>query len=240
LIEIPVSEQYGMIFVRATPNGEAINVEEFLGEMAPLIQALDLDQAELIKSDRLDLETNWKIALDTFCEPYHVPALHPRTLAPQLVPLVSIQDSFGKHARYATPARYIQRFVGIPESEWSDSNYSAVHYIFPNCTFTYADAIDGQTPIFAMFRMFPGSEPGKAVTLSTTYKPKTASGNIDYEELHDNVMHIVQTEDFVVAANSWRSLLHAPDDMQLVLGRNELLLQIYHRELAKAAGMPLD
>lgn len=246
LIEIPVAEQYGMIFVRPNPDpstiDEAIDVDEFLGEMSPLIQALELDHAELVKSDRLDLETNWKIALDTFCEPYHVPAMHPQTLAPQLVPLVSIQDSYGKHGRYAGPARYVKEFVGKPEEEWQDSNYSAVHYIFPNCTFTYADAIDGQTPVFAMFRLFPGSEPGQAIALSTTYKPKAAAhaDNAGFEELHDNVMHIVQNEDFVVAANSWDSLQHAPEGMKLVFGRNELLLQIAHAELAKAAGMPLE
>ncbi len=242
LIQIPVTEQYGMIFVRPTPGGEAIDVDDFLGEMSTLIQALDLDHAELVKSDRIDLETNWKIALDTFCEPYHVPSLHPQTLAPQLVPLVSIQDSYGIHGRYAGPARYVKDFVGKPEEKWQESNYSAVHYIFPNCTFTYADAIDGQTPVFAMFRLFPGSEPGKAIALSTTYKPKAAANadNSGFEELHDNVMNIVQTEDFVVAANSWNSLQHAPKDMKLVFGRNELLLQIAHRELAKAAGMPLE
>lgn len=242
LIEIPVAEQYGMIYVRPTPGGDAIDIDGFLGEMSPLIQALDLEHAELVKSDQIHLETNWKIALDTFCESYHVPALHPQTLAPQLVPLVSIQDRYGKHGRYAGPARYVKEFVGKPEEEWKQSNYSAVHYIFPNCTFTYADAIDGQTPVFAMFRLFPGSEPGKSIALSTTYKPKAASqaDNSGFEELHRNVINIVKTEDFVIAADSWKSMQHAPEDMKLVFGRNELLLQIYHRELAKAADMPLD
>jgi carnitine monooxygenase subunit len=240
LIEIPVSEQYGMIFVRPTPGAEAIDINEFLGEMSPLIQALELEHAELVKSDRIDLETNWKLALDTFCEPYHVPALHPKTLAPQLVPLVSIQDSYGKHGRYAGPARYVKEFVGKSEDQWQNSNYSAVHYIFPNCTFTYADAIDGQTPVFAMFRLFPGTEPGKAIALSTTYKPKAAAhaDNSGFEALHDNVMNIVKTEDFIIAADSWKSLQHAPKNMKLVFGRNELLLHIAHREIAQAAGMP--
>ena len=114
-------------------------------------------------------------------------------------------------------------------------------YIYPNTTFTYADAIDGNTPIFAMYRLFPGDQVGKAVALSTTYKPGAAAESDDkaFAELHDTVLDIVRNEDFVVAAGVWQSLQYAPPDMELVFGRNELMLQVCHRGLAEATGMPL-
>ena len=46
-------------------------------------------------------------------------------------------------------------------------------------------------------------------------------------------------ERIVAAASTWRSLQYAPADTSLVFGRHEVILQEYHRELARRAGMPL-
>ena len=162
---LPVTEWEGFIFVHADPGAGEIDVEAFLGPAAPLYKAMELGRASLVATTELRIETNWKIALDTFCESYHVPATHPQTLAPQLVPLVSIDDSFGRHHRYSGPNRYMEECVGKPEQEWADTHYSAVHYLFPNSTFTYADAIDGETPVFVMYRLFPGNNPGEAISV---------------------------------------------------------------------------
>jgi hypothetical protein len=53
-------------------------------------------------------------------------------------------------------------------------------------------------------------------------------------------MHVVSSEDFAIAADSWRRLAHAPADLRLTFGRNEMLLQHNHRQIAELAGMPLE
>jgi phenylpropionate dioxygenase-like ring-hydroxylating dioxygenase large terminal subunit len=242
LFPVPVSEWGGMIFVRADEKAGAIDVEAFLGPMAPLIKAMELETAQFVARDELRADTNWKMALDTFCESYHVPATHPETLAPQLVPLVSIDDSFGRHHRYSGPNRYMQECVGVDEAEWPESHYSAVHYVFPNTTFTYADAIDGDTPVFAMFRLFPGDEPGQTRALATTCKPGSALEVEDasFQQLHEHVLHIVSTEDFKVAQALWQNYSRAPQPAPVVFGRNEMILQRYHVDIADQIGMPLE
>ncbi len=242
LHRVPVSEWAGLIFVCADPAAPEFEAREFLGPMADLIAAMELDQASLVARDALEVDSNWKMALDTFCESYHVPATHPETLAPQLVPLVAIDDSFGRHHRYSGPNRYMLDCVGKPEAEWPQSHYSAVHYLFPNTTFTFADAIDGQTPVFAMFRLFPGSNPGQALALSTTCKPAGASAEADeaFQALHDHVLHIVRTEDFHMARSLWQNYSSAPQATPVVFGRNEMILQRYHTDLAELVGMPLE
>jgi hypothetical protein len=61
--------------------------------------------------------------------------------------------------------------VGKPESEWPSSSYSGVHCIFPSTTFTYTDSIDGETPVSALFRLFPGREIGQTEVLFSTFEP---------------------------------------------------------------------
>lgn len=243
LIPIPVSEWAGLLFVMADPLGGPIDAEAFLGDLAPIIQAMELESAVLVKTERMDvIETNWKLALDTFCEGYHVPVVHSNSLGDQVVPFITIQDIMGIHGRYVGPGRHLESLVGKPEAQWPDSNYSAVHYIFPNTTFTYTDSIDGETPFLTLFRLFPGDSVGKAECLFSSFKPSASAQLSDAEflKLHDALHALVKNEDFVTASNTWRSLQHAPDWSTLVFGRHEVILREYHRELAQRAGMPLD
>jgi phenylpropionate dioxygenase-like ring-hydroxylating dioxygenase large terminal subunit len=243
LTPVPVSEWHGMIFVRADPSGETLDVEAFLGEMAPIVVAMELESVALVKAERMDVvDTNWKLAMDTFCEGYHVPVVHGQSLGDQVVPFVTVQDLFGSHGRYIGPGRQLEALAGTPESEWPDSNYSAVHYIFPNTTFTYTDSIDGETPVFTLFRLFPGKSIDETFVLYSTFRPGRPSPlpDAEFQALHDQLHVVVRDEDFVTAANTWRSLQYAPKDMKLVFGRHEIILQEYHRNLARAAGLPLD
>ena len=92
-----------------------------------------------------------------------------------------------------------------------------------------------------MFRLFPGTSPGEATTLATTYR-RRESGDASDEALaalHDTVEAIVVDEDYRVAADTWRSLVHAPPGFRCVFGRVEPLLQALHRDLAEVVGMPL-
>lgn len=243
LVPVPVSEWHGMIFVRADPKGDPIDVADFLGEMAPIVRAMELESVALVKTEHMDgVDTNWKLAMDTFCEGYHVPVVHGNSLGDQVVPFVTVQDLYGAHGRYVGPGRHLAELVGRPETEWPDSNYSAVHYIFPNATFTYTDSIDGETPVFTLFRLFPGDSIGQAKVLFSTFRPSrsTRLSDQDFEGLHDQLHVVVRDEDFVTAARTWHSLKHAPRDAKLVFGRHEVLLQAYHSELARRAGMPLE
>jgi phenylpropionate dioxygenase-like ring-hydroxylating dioxygenase large terminal subunit len=240
LVALPVQEWRGMIFVRTTP-GEPLDVEDFLGEMAPLLSALELDRLEPVRADRFEEETNWKIALDTFCETYHVPALHRDSLNTNLISYVAIFDRYGRHHRYSGPGEDFLALVDKPEADWPTDGYQAVHYLFPNTTLAYTHAFDGRTPVVSMFRIFPGASPGHSVTLGATYRRSDAPDPSDelISQMHDIVLDVVRNEDYRVARGSWKSLSHAPPGFELVTGRTEPILRQYHRDLAEASRMPL-
>ena len=244
LVRVPVAEWHGMIFVIARPGEDSIDVERFLGPIAPLLAALEFAGATPVHADRLAVRANWKLALDSFCEPYHVPAAHPRTLAPALVPWVAIYDRFGRHQRYASPGIELKNYAGKDDAGLPEPYYQGVHSLFPNTTFTVGRlvGIGNREPFIAFYRIFPGETVGEAVALGSIYLPRGGDPATipDLEKAHASIMHVVSSEDFVIAADSWRRLAAAPADFRLTFGRNEMLLQHNHRQIAELAGMPLD
>jgi len=242
LVRVPVAEKHGLIFVRCQPGTGEIDIDEFLGPMLPLIRSFDMAGASLIKSDQLAVETNWKLAVDISCEGYHVPATHPTTLHPYLVPFLTIHDSFGSHHRFCGPSRHLEQCLGKPESDWPASNYSAVHYLFPNTILTYTDAIDGSVPVLAVNRSFPGKSVGEASIHYTTYKPSRASraDNEGFLKLHEAVFNINRTEDIPTVTRIWNNYANLATPGKVVFGRNEMVLQNYHSDIARAIGMPLE
>lgn len=241
LIRVPVAEKYGLIFVRCTADGAPIDIDEFLGPMAPLLRSFELDEAGLIGLDQIKVEANWKLAVDISCEGYHVPATHPQTLSPQLMPFLTIHDHFGRHHRFCGPSRALEQCVGKPEQEWPVSNYSAVHYLFPNTVLTYTDAIDGNMPVLAINRSFPGDRIGEATVLYSTYKPgpSAAAADADFHKLHAAILDINRTEDIPTVEQVWRNYRSLSQPQTVVFGRNEMVLQKYHAEIARCIGMPL-
>ena len=57
--------------------------------------------------------------------------------------------------------------------------------------------------------------------------------------MHGAILEIVGSEDYGIARKVWQSLRFGSPGIKFVLGRNELLVQQYHREIAERIGMPL-
>ncbi|MBW2422335.1 MAG: aromatic ring-hydroxylating dioxygenase subunit alpha [Deltaproteobacteria bacterium] len=241
LVPVPVAEWGGMVFVRATPRGAPIDVEAFLGPIAPLLEALELGSLRKVAADRLDVRANWKLALDMGREVYHVPVVHRDTLSPNLHPHVAVFDCYGPHSRFSGAGRDFDALVGRPEEEWPEMSYQAVHYLFPNTTLSFTHSVDGKTPVVTMSRVFPGASIGESSTLLATYRRRETDGVEDegIAAMHQAVVGIVEGEDYGVAHKVWQCIEHGAPEAGFLLGRNELLVQRYHRDIAERIGMPL-
>ena len=79
LVRLPVEEKYGMVFAGMHPDVK-VSVDEILGHMAPVFERWELGATRFVDQHEWKLKTNWKLALDTFCEGYHFLALHKNTL----------------------------------------------------------------------------------------------------------------------------------------------------------------
>ena len=242
LVRVPVAEWGGMVFVKAHAGEEAIDVEAWLGEMGPPLLELNLEGAHLIKHSRVDVEANWKYALDTYGEGYHFGALHPTTFGVSTVSNVILYDDFDPHYRVNfTNTGYLD-LVGVDESQWPPSPYGGSHLVFPN-SIVYGAPMEGGGRMIGMYRLYPGDVPGRSFTIMSTYRAADApeeTPDAAFEAAHDFIQTVVTTEDYSVSKEGQRNLSYAPKGFRIVYGRNEIALQNVHRNIAALIGMPME
>ena len=232
LIELPVAEWGGMIFVRADPDGEEIDVPAHLGAFADELLHLELERARPARHSRLETRTNWKYAWDTYCESYHFASLHATTVAPRLASNIMAMTPYGPHARMGFPRKDWKTLAERPESEWPANDYCGNYFIFPNINLNVSAGPNGEM-FYGFYHLYPGAEVGQTVTRMATYRPAHADGDhpdSDWASLHDFIEQVVRTEDYSVSEEGYRNLCHAPAGFTSVLGANEVLVQKWHAD----------
>ena len=241
LVEVPCAEHIGLVFVRANPEAEAFDPKEFLGEYADVLSLLELWRAEPVKKGTMHAESNWKFALDTYGESYHFGTLHKSTIAKTNYSDKQVFEGFGKHHRVNFPNFATGDLLDKDESDWPETLYGGVHYLFPNTVIFFGAVADG---VFftQVFRLFPDGV-GKTNCQFAVYAPFGVESDAHRESCiaaYDATATVVQDEDYRVASHGYANLLSAPKNHQVVLGANELALQIVHQHIADTIGMPLD
>lgn len=242
LVRVPVAEWHGMIFVKASPGEEEIDVEAHLGRFAPELAQLDFATAKHVRSGRLEVAANWKYALDTYGEGYHFATLHPETIGKMSLTDVMFYDDYAPHHRIAFPRREMVEDAALPEEEWPEIPHGGIHLLFPNTIIQVEKMSPELEFIYGFYRLFPGDTPDRAFSLMSNYRP----GDIPdeepmtmWEEVHELVKTVVSTEDYSVSAGGQHNLKYAPPGFKLVYGANEISLQRFHRRIAEAIGFPI-
>jgi phenylpropionate dioxygenase-like ring-hydroxylating dioxygenase large terminal subunit len=233
LICVPVVEYKGMIFVKAHAGEEEINIEAFLGSFAPEIAQLDFAKMRLVKETRLEIDANWKYALDTYGEAYHFNSLHPSSIGGTHFTDIMCYDDFDPHHRIAYPYKHVAEYMDRPEEEWPEEPFNAVHLLFPNVILNIWQIPEGHA--YSIYRLYPGETVSSGFALTATYRPDSAdaqSSDQPWIELHDFIEDIVINEDYSVSRDGQANLKHAPEGFEVLYGSNEIALQNYHLRLA--------
>lgn len=241
LIELPCAEHIGLVFVKADPDAGEIDAEAFLGDYANVLAQLELWRAEPVKKGVLTADSNWKFALDTYGESYHFSTLHKSTIANTNYTDKQVFEGFGPHHRIEFPKLSTGDLIGLDESEWPETIYGGVHYLFPNTVIFFGAVAEG---VFftQVFRLFPDGV-GKTRCQFAVYAPFGVESEVHRESCiaaYDATATVVQDEDYRVASHGYANLMAAAKDYHVVLGANELALQVVHEHIAKTIGMPLD
>lgn len=235
LIPVPVAEWNGVIFVRAVPRGDAIDVEDWLGPMGDELAHLELAKARPVRTSVIPAAANWKYAFDTYGESYHFATLHPTTIGALAFSNTMTHRPMGRHVRLGFPRADFVDYGGKPEEEWPHSDYGGLYMLFPNMVIN-VNGLPGGGMFYGVSRVFPGETPGESVTLMTTYRP---GHEIDdrpddaWVQMHDFIQKVVSTEDYSVSAEGQRNLGWAPDDFHMTFGANEAVLQKQHGEIER-------
>ena len=129
---LPITEKYGMIWVGPRP-GMRLEVDGLLDGVARDLADYALEGYHHYETRVLRREMNWKLAVDTFCETYHLSHLHPDTVGPLFHTNRATFDAFGRNHRLIAARRTIDELRGQREDSWNVFDHTAMIYVlFPN------------------------------------------------------------------------------------------------------------
>ncbi len=239
LVELPCEEKYGLVYVAPAPDA-TFDIDEHLGDLAPELAGWRLERARFIETGEWRLASNWKLALDTFCEGYHFGPLHPETIAPLAMTNTMTYDRYGRHGehhRLGFPLKSVVDLADRPEEEWGDphAHFNFVYYIFPNISLLVSpNEIE-------FFQLYPGERVGEHLTRYSAYTREAPEDDARWQEAREHfqfIYDVVDREDYRVSAAVQRNF-----DTGLrrytTFGRNEPSLINMHRTFRKMAGLPL-
>ena len=239
LIELPAAERHGMLWVRPTP-GDAIDVDEMLGDLADDMANWDLPAHSYAASQTIRADVNWKLAIDTFGENYHFDVLHRNTLAADIRGNLQTHDVFGRNYRmvFALAKRFEELGDAAPNLDERPfrSMTLSVYFVYPNTVFLVDQgSLD-------VVRIFPdGDSPRRSRTAHSFYlteKARHAFAGYRFEERFVGFNAVVEREDYAMAASTQRCA-DAGIQSHVLFGRNEPALLHYHNVHRQALGRPL-
>ncbi|MEE6137882.1 SRPBCC family protein [Mycobacterium sp. 050128] len=231
LTELPAAEFAGFLWV-ALDKDATLDVAAHLGPLADELDSWGIGRWSPLGEKVLDVPINWKLAVDTFAENYHFATVHRDTFATIARSNCTVFDSYGPHHRLIFPLNAILELENVPEEQWDPfHNMVVIYALFPNIVISVTIA-NGE-----LFRIYPGDEPGRSITVHQNSTPLdlseesiAAGAQAVFEYAHATV----RDEDYKLVEGLQANLSSGARD-HLVFGRNEPGLQ--HRHIAWAEAL---
>lgn len=237
LVRLPSAERHGMLFVRARPvqPGESptLAVDADLGPLAADLAALDLARFPFYSVDRVSPRINWKFAIDTFLEGYHIPHLHRRTIAPYFIGNCGTFDGAGLNGRMCVAKTSIASLREQPEAERRfRPHVVSIYQLFPNALLIW------QLDHVEAWRAFPDrDDPSRCTVEMTIYRPaETDKPDSYWEKNRDIAIRTVLEEDFPLGERMQIGFESGAVD-EVIYGRNEPSLVHFHSSIRNALGL---
>ncbi|MCB2073687.1 MAG: aromatic ring-hydroxylating dioxygenase subunit alpha [Novosphingobium sp.] len=234
LVECPAEERHGMVFVQASPGG-TMDLDAHLGDFGAELERLDFAGSEPFMEQKFQSTSNWKFAMDTYLESYHLPTLHRDTFAHVFESNLFLLDMFGPHYRFTFPHKGLEKWIGRPEEEWPIDAMPITYFLFPN-TIIAVGSVSANGSSFTTHRLFPTSV-GEMYANVRMYGLNGIQSPEHRAEMASNFEKIkgaAADEDYAVTGESWGALSALPEDARFLLGRHEIGVQNFHRNIALA------
>ena len=228
LVELPVREEHGLIWVIADPAGRFPDGDLVHG-LGEDLRQMNFDRWHYQYTHPMAGRLNWKIALEGFFETYHLPFLHRTTAAGLFYDNVITFDAFGPHFRYAWPRRTIDELRGVPQDEWVDPirHINLLYFLFPNTVLLYNAG---------MWQVYPGDEPGTSTTLFNFFTIGDDPTMTDAQKMRFEFAHHVTSTEDLPAGESMQRNFEAVPEGEINLGTNEVCIHHLHRGVRAAIG----
>lgn len=231
LVARPVAERSGLVWVRAEGD-EPVDLDAVLCGVDVELDEFGFGSYHRYGSWVSTWRTNWKLLVDTFLEPYHVPVLHRDSVARYYLAAPSLVDGFGPNLRYHSLQRDFVELADLPAEEWELASRSTIEYLLaPNTVLSHS--VDH----LAVYRFLPTAVDRTVVEL-VVHTPAPVDGDAGRAhfdrtlELHQRVSG---GEDFAEQERIWRALASGAVT-ETVVGRNEPGVIHFHDQLNALLG----
>ncbi|MCP4322270.1 MAG: aromatic ring-hydroxylating dioxygenase subunit alpha [Alteromonadales bacterium] len=236
LTHLVCEERYGMIFVVLDTDITTLDIDEHLGDIAPELKRWELENLTLVASKEMNIDCNWKLAIETFSEGYHFEPLHRDSVGDYAIGNCSQFEVFGnekQHHRIAFPNKSIKELITKPKSEWGNEqvlfkNFQLVHFIFPNNILLISP-----TEV-EFFQIIPGDNVGQHTTIYSSYvrNPDLLSNDKQIEAANAHfefIAKVVIDEDYDMVATIQKTLNATKGERVANYGKNEPALHNLYR-----------
>jgi phenylpropionate dioxygenase-like ring-hydroxylating dioxygenase large terminal subunit len=236
LVELPLCEKYGLVWVIPTADGSTnFDIDPWLGGLAEELASFGFASWSFYDRRLIPETMNWKIVVDTFNEGYHVGFLHRDSLRDILHGNVTDFEAFGLNHRLTFPRRKLARLKAEPEDKWDLMwNTTLVYSLFPNTVLlVQGDHVE-------LARVFPREgRTDRSVMDLGLYVPKapsTEEERIHWDKNMQLVLDVVTGEDFPTG-RSIQIGLTSGAQTHTVYGRNEPAMIHYYQSMRTALGL---
>lgn len=234
MVAVPAEERHGLVFVLATPGGR-MDLDAHLGGFGEEMERMDFVRSAPFMEEKFHSSSNWKYAMDTYLESYHLPTLHRNTFANVFESNLFLLDMFGPHCRFTFPHRGLDKWIGRPEAEWPIDALPITYFLFPN-TIIAVGSVSANGSSFTTHRLFPVSvgEMYANVRMYALNGIQSAERRAQMEANFKQIKGAAANEDYAITGESWAALRELPRGTQLLLGRHEIGVQNFHRNIGRA------
>jgi phenylpropionate dioxygenase-like ring-hydroxylating dioxygenase large terminal subunit len=239
LVQLPCEERHGFVWVVDNPDA-SIDVAEWLGpETDGFLSSYGIEGLECYQTGTFEEPVNWKVMHDAFLDGYHIKFAHPNSAARVVHTNTYVVEDYERHARFISPRKSLDAWLDRdPEpGESMVEHVMLTHFLGPNCTLL-------QLPDnFQVLTFYPISDDPfvsrMEMRLLVPPRERTPLDAESWRAKWDKNWYILQTvlagEDFPILRGIQKA--YSSDAATAsVLGRNEVLNQAFHREIARLRG----
>ncbi|MCF8610157.1 aromatic ring-hydroxylating dioxygenase subunit alpha [Gordonia sp. HY285] len=241
LVEIPVEERHGFVWVIDNPNA-SIDVAEWLGpEMDAIMASYGIADLVSIDPHTYRRPTNWKIMQDGFLDNYHVKYAHPNTAGKMLHTNAVALEDFGRAFWFLTARKTLDQFIGH-DVEWDESMEA---HTIESCYLAPNTMLLKHATHFELLTFRPvGADPGQSIMQMRIMAPSIEASGLEPEHWRKRwaknwglLIAILHDEDFPILDGSQRSMNNL-DAGPMLLGRNEIASHLFRRLIDDLIGSP--
>jgi len=216
LVELPVFERFGLIWVIPSVQDREIDIDAWLAPMAEQLSGLSLGSHVVFRKWSLDRAMNWRLALEGFQESYHFCTAHRETACSGYLDNQSVHLDFGPHVRHAVPLPKIEELRDADPDTWEYRPYFMTqNYLFPA---NFVQVMTDHVYIHTIIPTGPGTCVFQCMMLIPD-APATEKAERYWQKNYD-LIRVVFNEDFVIGEGIQKGLM-AGANQHFMFGKYE-------------------